>query len=136
MGAASPCACPIRLSCCGGLGLHSMSTSSTAPAAATPLAGSAGKVWCVLCWATPWATQTSPPGASSARPPPLAPHPHSTHQVCAAVEEVDGCTFRQDAWTRPSGGGGITRVMQVRNTPADLFVREGERPWCTHPACQ
>lgn len=36
-------------------------------------------------------------------------------QVCAAIEEVDGCNFRQDAWTRPSGGGGITRVLQVRH---------------------
>ncbi len=34
--------------------------------------------------------------------------------MCAAIEEVDGCNFRQDAWTRPSGGGGITRVLQVR----------------------
>ncbi|KAI7837822.1 hypothetical protein COHA_008310 [Chlorella ohadii] len=36
-------------------------------------------------------------------------------QVCAAIEEVDGCNFRQDAWTRPSGGGGITRVLQEGN---------------------
>ena len=36
-------------------------------------------------------------------------------QVCAAIEEVDGNTFRQDAWTRPGGGGGITRVMQEGN---------------------
>ncbi len=36
------------------------------------------------------------------------------NQVCAAIEEVDGNTFRQDAWTRPGGGGGITRVMQAR----------------------
>jgi hypothetical protein len=36
-------------------------------------------------------------------------------QVCAAIEQVDGCTFRQDAWTRPGGGGGITRVMQEGN---------------------
>ncbi|KAK9811550.1 hypothetical protein WJX72_005745 [[Myrmecia] bisecta] len=35
--------------------------------------------------------------------------------ICAAVEEVDGCKFRQDAWTRPGGGGGITRVMQDGN---------------------
>ncbi|KAI3427401.1 hypothetical protein D9Q98_010316 [Chlorella vulgaris] len=34
-------------------------------------------------------------------------------QVCSAVEAADGgASFRQDAWTRPSGGGGITRVMQ------------------------
>ena len=37
-------------------------------------------------------------------------------QVCAAIEEADGGgTFRLDAWTRPSGGGGITRVMQEGN---------------------
>jgi len=36
-------------------------------------------------------------------------------QVCAAIEEVDGTNFRQDAWTRPSGGGGITRVLQEGN---------------------
>jgi len=36
-------------------------------------------------------------------------------KVCAAIEEVDGNTFRQDAWTRPGGGGGITRVMQEGN---------------------
>lgn len=29
------------------------------------------------------------------------------------MEAADGgASFRQDAWTRPSGGGGITRVMQ------------------------
>jgi coproporphyrinogen III oxidase len=33
--------------------------------------------------------------------------------ICAAIEEVDGTKFRQDAWTRPAGGGGITRVIQV-----------------------
>lgn len=33
--------------------------------------------------------------------------------ICAAIEEVDGTKFRQDAWTRGSGGGGITRIMQV-----------------------
>ena len=36
-------------------------------------------------------------------------------QVCSAVEEVDGNTFRQDAWLRPGGGGGITKVMQEGN---------------------
>lgn len=33
--------------------------------------------------------------------------------ICAAIEEVDGKKFHQDAWTRPSGGGGISRVLQV-----------------------
>jgi coproporphyrinogen III oxidase len=32
--------------------------------------------------------------------------------ICAAVEAEDGTKFRQDAWTRPGGGGGITRVIQ------------------------
>lgn len=33
--------------------------------------------------------------------------------ICAAIEEVDGTKFRQDAWLREAGGGGITRVMQA-----------------------
>ncbi len=32
--------------------------------------------------------------------------------ICAAISEIDGTPFRQDAWTRADGGGGITRVMQ------------------------
>lgn len=35
--------------------------------------------------------------------------------IVAAIEEVDGSKFRQDAWTRPGGGGGITRVLQNGN---------------------
>jgi len=35
--------------------------------------------------------------------------------ICAAVEEVDGCKFREDKWTRPGGGGGISRVLQGGN---------------------
>lgn len=35
-------------------------------------------------------------------------------EICAAVEAVDGGKFREDAWTRPGGGGGISRVLQVR----------------------
>jgi len=32
--------------------------------------------------------------------------------ICAAISEIDGTPFHQDAWTRPGGGGGITRVLQ------------------------
>ncbi|KAK8491468.1 hypothetical protein V6N13_046067 [Hibiscus sabdariffa] len=33
--------------------------------------------------------------------------------VCAALEAVDGAgKFKEDAWTRPGGGGGISRVLQ------------------------
>eukprot|EP00850_Spirogloea_muscicola_P007633 SM000039S14463 [mRNA] locus=s39:362027:363994:+ [translate_table: standard] len=33
--------------------------------------------------------------------------------VCSAVEAVEGgARFREDAWTRPGGGGGISRVLQ------------------------
>ncbi len=35
------------------------------------------------------------------------------NSICAAIEELDGTKFRQDAWTRSGGGGGITRIMQV-----------------------
>ena len=32
--------------------------------------------------------------------------------ICAACEEVDGAaTFRRDTWTRPGGGGGLTRIL-------------------------
>ncbi len=34
-------------------------------------------------------------------------------RICAALEEIDGgARFREDAWERPGGGGGRTRVMQ------------------------
>lgn len=35
--------------------------------------------------------------------------------VCAAVEAVDGHSFREDVWSRPGGGGGISRVLQDGN---------------------
>jgi coproporphyrinogen III oxidase len=31
--------------------------------------------------------------------------------ICAAISEIDGKPFHQDAWTREDGGGGITRVL-------------------------
>eukprot|EP00250_Pteridium_aquilinum_P024956 c29895_g1_i1 orf=672-1865(-) len=36
-------------------------------------------------------------------------------EICAAVEAVDGCSFREDSWVRPGGGGGISRVLQDGN---------------------
>lgn len=35
--------------------------------------------------------------------------------ICEAITAADGTPFRQDAWTREGGGGGITRVMQNGN---------------------
>lgn len=33
--------------------------------------------------------------------------------VCAAIEAVDGgAKFQEDVWSRPGGGGGISRVLQ------------------------
>ncbi|KAK1356379.1 Coproporphyrinogen oxidase [Heracleum sosnowskyi] len=33
--------------------------------------------------------------------------------VCAAIEEADGgAKFKEDVWSRPGGGGGISRVLQ------------------------
>lgn len=34
------------------------------------------------------------------------------NSICAAVEELDGGSFHEDAWIRPGGGGGISRVLQ------------------------
>ncbi|MGN6790124.1 MAG: coproporphyrinogen III oxidase, partial [Rhodanobacteraceae bacterium] len=34
-------------------------------------------------------------------------------RICAALEKVDGAArFVEDAWTRPVGGGGRTRVLK------------------------
>jgi coproporphyrinogen III oxidase len=33
-------------------------------------------------------------------------------RICAALAEVDGQSFREDAWDRPGGGGGRTRVLE------------------------
>lgn len=36
--------------------------------------------------------------------------------ICRALEEVDGSgRFGRDAWTRPGGGGGLSRVMEQGN---------------------
>jgi coproporphyrinogen III oxidase len=43
-------------------------------------------------------------------------------RICAAFEREDGASrFREDAWERPGGGGGRTRVIQE----GDLFERGG-----------
>eukprot|EP00741_Cyanophora_paradoxa_P001230 tig00000471_g1187.t1 len=42
--------------------------------------------------------------------------------ICKGLEELDGeATFRQDAWTRPGGGGGISRVL----TNGRVFEKAG-----------
>ena len=38
--------------------------------------------------------------------------------ICAAISAEDGTSFHEDAWTRPGGGGGISRVLQVRQAPS------------------
>lgn len=35
--------------------------------------------------------------------------------ICKAVSDLDGSAFREDAWTRPGGGGGISRVLSDGN---------------------
>ncbi len=42
--------------------------------------------------------------------------------LCLQLEELDGgATFLNDAWTRPEGGGGLTRIM----TDGELFEKAG-----------
>jgi coproporphyrinogen III oxidase len=33
-------------------------------------------------------------------------------RISAAIEELDGTRFREDAWKREGGGGGITRILE------------------------
>jgi coproporphyrinogen III oxidase len=42
-------------------------------------------------------------------------------RVVAVLEAVDGRTFRSDAWTRPEGGGGVSRILEEGN----VFERAG-----------
>jgi coproporphyrinogen III oxidase len=42
-------------------------------------------------------------------------------RIVAALEALDGGKFRSDAWTRPEGGGGISRVIE----DGALFERGG-----------
>jgi coproporphyrinogen III oxidase len=41
--------------------------------------------------------------------------------IVGRLAELDGRAFRQDEWTRPEGGGGITRVLEE----GELFERAG-----------
>jgi coproporphyrinogen III oxidase len=34
------------------------------------------------------------------------------HRIVAALEAVDGGAFRTDEWSRPAGGGGLTRIIE------------------------
>ena len=42
-------------------------------------------------------------------------------RIVAALEGVDGQPFRQDAWIRPQGGGGVSRLIEEGN----VFERGG-----------
>jgi coproporphyrinogen III oxidase len=42
-------------------------------------------------------------------------------EIVATLEALDGGQFRRDAWTRPEGGGGVTRVIE----DGSLFERGG-----------
>jgi len=35
--------------------------------------------------------------------------------ICDALSEADGCTFEEESWQRPGGGGGRSRVMEEGN---------------------
>ncbi len=42
-------------------------------------------------------------------------------RIVAGLEAIDGTPFRRDAWTRPEGGGGISRILEDGN----VFERGG-----------
>lgn len=44
--------------------------------------------------------------------PKLIYHTQPQAEICSAIEELDGeGKFKEDAWIRESGGGGISRVL-------------------------
>ena len=51
------------------------------------------------------------------------------NRICAALEEVDGkAKFIEDAWERPGGGGGKTRVI----ANGDVFEKGGVNTSIVH----
>jgi coproporphyrinogen III oxidase len=42
-------------------------------------------------------------------------------RIVAALQALDGKSFREDSWSRPEGGGGTTRILEEGN----LFERAG-----------
>src|SRR5512144_3266124 len=38
--------------------------------------------------------------------------PDLQQRIVAGLEAIDGGTFRRDEWTRPEGGGGISRLIE------------------------
>ena len=70
--------------------------------------------------------------------------------ICKAVSEMDGKQFHEDAWTRPGGGGGVSRVLQASSLAnfcsvvADCIRRTGlmhchcqqrHTAGCNHTVC-
>lgn len=51
-------------------------------------------------------------------------------RIVARLEALDGTSFRSDSWTRPEGGGGVTRVIEEGN----LFERGGVNYSSVHGA--
>ena len=45
----------------------------------------------------------------------ITPHAYFTGlqaRIVAGLEAIDGATFRRDEWTRPEGGGGVSRMIE------------------------
>ncbi|HEX4152877.1 MAG TPA: oxygen-dependent coproporphyrinogen oxidase [Steroidobacteraceae bacterium] len=67
--------------------------------------------------------------STASTPAPAAPDPRAVQsylgelhdRITAAVEAVDGTSFRRDAWRRPGGGGGESRVL----SDGAIFERAG-----------
>jgi len=52
-------------------------------------------------------------------------------EICAALAEADGGTFREDAWDRPGGGGGRARVINgthIEKGGVNFSAVHGELP--------
>ena len=53
-------------------------------------------------------------------------------RIVAALEAIDGGLFRSDEWSRPAGGGGLTRIIEegrvFERGGSGLFARAGPKP--------
>ena len=58
------------------------------------------------------------------------------NNLCKEVEALDGGTFHEDAWTRPGGGGGVSRVLQVPHNANKHTSVNMHGVWCVWHARQ
>ena len=60
-------------------------------------------------------------------------HEHQD-KIVFALEQIDGCKFKRDSWTRKQGGGGISCVLQEGNVFEKAVEKSQGKPPDQFPA--